>query len=160
MIYESSNFKKCLQYCKEEVMSTVKVSANLPKWIGEHLHRYLESNGADGHMWDSTPVGGPGLLPTLLLTTTGRRSGQPIIMPLIYGEAGGKYVIVASKGGAPAHPGWYLNLVAHPTVEVQVGADRFRATARTTTGEERGTPAANHGGHLSAVQCVPGNDST
>ena len=118
-------------------MSTVKVSANLPKWIGEHLRRYVESNGTDGHMWDSTPIGGPGLLPTLLLTTTGRRSGQPIIMPLIYGEAGGKYVIVASKGGAPAHPGWYLNLVAHPTVEVQVGADRFRATARTTTGEER-----------------------
>ena len=118
-------------------MSTVKVSANLPKWIGEHLRRYVESNGTDGHMWDSTPIGGPGLLPTLLLTTTGRRSGQPIIMPLIYGEAGGKYVIVASKGGAPARPGWYLNLVAHPTVEVQVGADRFRATARTTTGEER-----------------------
>ena len=119
-------------------MSTVKVSANLPKWIGEHLRRYVESNGTDGHMWETpTPIGGPGLLPTLLLTTTGRRSGQPIIMPLIYGEAGGKYVIVASKGGAPAHPGWYLNLVAHPTVEVQVGADRFRATARTTTGEER-----------------------
>ena len=119
-------------------MSTVKVPANLPRWIGDHLRLYVESNGADGHMWDSTSVGGPGVLPTLLLTTTGRRSGQPIIMPLIYGEADGKYVIVASKGGAPAHPGWYLNLAAHPAVEVQVGADRFRATARTAVGEERG----------------------
>ncbi len=118
-------------------MSNVKVPANLPKWIGDHLQRYVESNGADGHMWDSAPVGGPGPIPTLILTTTGRRSGQPISMPLIYGEENGKYVVVASKGGAPAHPGWYLNLAAHPTVEVQVLADKFRATARTATGEER-----------------------
>lgn len=118
-------------------MSNVKVPANLPKWIGDHLQRYVESNGADGHMWDSAPVGGPGPIPTLILTTTGRRSGQPISMPLIYGEENGKYVVVASKGGAPAHPGWYLNLSAHPTVEVQVLADKFRATARTATGEER-----------------------
>jgi proline iminopeptidase len=118
-------------------MSTVKVSANLPRWIGEHLRRYVESNGADGHMWDTAVAGGSGLVPTLLLTTNGRRSGQPITMPLIYGEVDGKYVVVASKGGAPTHPGWYLNLVAHPAVEVQVLADRFRATARTATGEER-----------------------
>ena len=118
-------------------MSTVRVPANLPQWIGEHLRRYVESDGADGHMWDTTAVGGPGPVPTLLLTTAGRRSGQPITMPLIYGEVGGKYVVVASKGGAPTHPGWYLNLVAHPAVEVQVRADRFRAAARTATGEER-----------------------
>lgn len=118
-------------------MSNIKVPANLPKWIGDHLQRYVESNGADGHMWDSAPVGGPGPIPTLILTTTGRRSGKSISMPLIYGEENGKYVVVASKGGAPEHPGWYLNLVAHPTVEVQVLADRFRATARTATGEER-----------------------
>ena len=62
-------------------MSDVKVPANLPKWIGDHLQRYLESDGADGHLWDSAPVGGPGPIPTLLLTTTGRRSGQPGIMP-------------------------------------------------------------------------------
>jgi deazaflavin-dependent oxidoreductase (nitroreductase family) len=118
-------------------MSTVRVPANLPQWIGEHLRRYVESDGADGHLWDTTAVGGPGPVPTLLLTTAGRRSGQPITMPLIYGEVGGKYVVVASKGGAPTHPGWYLNLVAQPAVEVQVRADRFRATARTATGEER-----------------------
>ena len=118
-------------------MSTVRVPANLPQWIGEHLRRYVESDGADGHLWDTTAVGGPGPVPTLLLTTAGRRSGQPITMPLIYGEVGGKYVVVASKGGAPTHPGWYLNLAAQPAVEVQVRADRFRATARTATGEER-----------------------
>ena len=118
-------------------MSEVKIPTNLPKWIGDHLRRYLESDGVDGHMWDSAPVGGPGPIPTLLLTTTGRRSGQPVIMPLIYGKTDKGYVVVASKGGAPQHPGWYLNLVAHPEVEVQVIAERFRAKARTATGEER-----------------------
>ena len=118
-------------------MSTIRVPTNLPQWIGEHLRRYVESDGADGHLWDTTSVGGPGPVPTLLLTTIGRRSGQPITMPLIYGEADGKYVVVASKGGAPTHPGWYFNLVAQPAVEVQVLADRFRAKARTATGEER-----------------------
>ena len=109
----------------------------LPKWIADHLQRYLDTDGADGHLWDSAPVGGPGPIPTLLLTTTGRRSGNPIVMPLIYGEAGGNYVVVASKGGAPKHPGWYLNLAAHPDVEVQILARRFRATARTASGAER-----------------------
>lgn len=111
--------------------------SDLPKWIADHLQRYLETDGADGHMWDSAPVGGPGPIPTLLLTTTGRRSGKPIVMPLIYGEAGRNYVVVASKGGAPTHPGWYLNLAAHPDVEVQILAERFRATARTASGAER-----------------------
>ena len=120
-------------------MSEVNVPANMPKWMADHLRRYLETDGADGHMWDSTSVGGPGPLPTLLLTTVGRRSGQTSLLPLIYGETNGKYIIVASKGGAPQHPGWYHNLVAQPTVEVQVLADRFRATARTATGEERAT---------------------
>jgi deazaflavin-dependent oxidoreductase (nitroreductase family) len=67
----------------------------------------------------------------------GRRSGQPVSMPLIYGEVDGNYVVVAFKGGAPTHPGWYRNLVAQPAVEVQVRAHRFRATARTAAGEER-----------------------
>ena len=111
--------------------------SDLPKWIADHLQRYLDTDGADGHLWDSAPVGGLGPIPTLLLTTTGRRSGKPIVMPLIYGEAGGNYVVVASKGGAPKHPGWYLNLAAHPDVNVQILARRFRATARTASGAER-----------------------
>jgi len=118
-------------------MSEIKIPANLQKLIDDHLRRYVESDGKDGHMWDSTPVGGPGPIPTLLLTTTGRRSGKPIVMPLIYGEADGNYVVVASKGGAPQHPGWYLNLAAQPQVEVQVIDKRFRAKARTSTGTER-----------------------
>jgi deazaflavin-dependent oxidoreductase (nitroreductase family) len=118
-------------------MSETKIPSNLQKLIDDHLRRYVESDGKDGHMWDSTPVGGPGPIPTLLLTTTGRRSGKPIVMPLIYGEADGNYVVVASKGGAPQHPGWYLNLAAQPQVEVQVIDKRFRAKARTSTGTER-----------------------
>ena len=118
-------------------MSETKIPSNLQKLIDDHLRRYVESDGKDGQMWDSTPVGGPGPIPTLLLTTTGRRSGKPIVMPLIYGEADGNYVVVASKGGAPQHPGWYLNLAAQPQVEVQVIDKRFRAKARTSTGTER-----------------------
>jgi deazaflavin-dependent oxidoreductase (nitroreductase family) len=109
----------------------------LPVWIRDHVRRYLETDGRDGHMWDSKVAGGPGPIPTLLLTTTGRKSGQPLLLPLIYGKAGKGYVIIASKGGAPAHPAWYLNLSAQPKVHVQVEAKRFDATARIATGAER-----------------------
>ncbi|MDH3214155.1 MAG: nitroreductase family deazaflavin-dependent oxidoreductase [Myxococcales bacterium] len=118
-------------------MSEASVPLRLPDWIRDHIRRYLDSDGADGHMWDSSVVGGPGLVPTLLLTTTGRKSGTPQTLPLIYGKAGDGYAIVASKGGAPSHPAWYLNLSALPEVEVQVEARRFRAKARTATGSER-----------------------
>jgi deazaflavin-dependent oxidoreductase (nitroreductase family) len=120
-------------------MSEVLIPAHLPDWMRDHIHRYLESDGADGHMWDSSAAGGPGLVPTLLLTTTGRKSGKPQILPLIYGKTENSYVIVASKGGAPSHPAWYLNLTAHPEVAVQVEAKKFRARARTATGSERST---------------------
>jgi proline iminopeptidase len=118
-------------------MSDAKVPSKLPGWIAKHLGRYLETDGAEGHIWDSSAVGGPGPVPTLLLTTTGRRSGEPQVMPLIYGKTAQAYVVVASKGGAPTHPAWYLNLVAQPQVGVQVATERFGATARTATGEER-----------------------
>lgn len=118
-------------------MPSNSIPSYLPDWIRDHLRRYLESDGADGHMWDSTVVGGPGPLPTLLLTTRGRRSGKRLILPLIYGDTPKGPVIVASKGGAPTHPAWYLNLTAQPEVEVQVGPKRFRAKARTVTGSER-----------------------
>ena len=72
-----------------------------------------------------------------LLTTTGRKSGEKYIFPLFYGDDGSSYIVVASKGGAPEHPGWYRNLVAHPEVEVQVGTKKTKAKARTTTGAER-----------------------
>ncbi|MBF0277142.1 MAG: nitroreductase family deazaflavin-dependent oxidoreductase [SAR324 cluster bacterium] len=118
-------------------MSEITISDKLPTWMKDHAERYLKSNGADGHMWDSTFAGGKGPIPTLLLTTTGRRSGKPVLLPLIYGETGNSYVVIASKGGAPQHPAWYLNLTAHPEVTLQVAADRFQGNARTVSGAER-----------------------
>jgi len=97
----------------------------------EHVKRYLATDGAEGHEWRGTTV--------LILTTTGRRSGEPRSTPLIYQPHGDDYVVVASKGGAPEHPAWYLNLEADPDVEVQVKADKFKARARTATGTERAT---------------------
>ncbi len=92
--------------------------------VAEHINSYVETGGADGHEWR------PGVF-TLLLTTRGRRSGALRRTALIYGRSGDAYAVVASQGGAPQHPAWYLNLLAEPQVEVQVGADRFTARART-----------------------------
>jgi deazaflavin-dependent oxidoreductase (nitroreductase family) len=105
-------------------------------WIEEHRELYLR-DPEKAHLWDSTVVGGHGLVPTLLLTTVGRKSGQKHSMPLIYGESGGSYVVVASKGGAPEHPDWYKNLVAHPEVDFQVASRKFRGRAETASGERR-----------------------
>jgi proline iminopeptidase len=118
-------------------MPDAKVSPKLADWIKDHIQRYVASDGADGHMM-SFPSNPAGPVPTLLLTTTGRRSGERFVFPLIYGRTGdGGYVVIASKGGAPEHPGWYRNLVAEPEVEVQVASQKFAATARTATGAER-----------------------
>jgi len=117
-------------------MSEKNTGSKLPDWIATHIQLY-RNDPDQGHMWDSAPVGGPGLLPTLLLHTVGRKSGRASVLPLIYKKVNNGFVIIASKGGAPAHPAWYLNLVAHPEVSVQVAAERFRAVARTATGTER-----------------------
>jgi deazaflavin-dependent oxidoreductase (nitroreductase family) len=105
-------------------------------WIAKHIELY-KTDPEKARLWDSTPLGGPGLLPTLLLTTTGRKSGEKRPLPLIYGEDGGRYVVIASKGGLPSHPVWFLNLQAHPEVDVQVGAKKLRARARVAEGDER-----------------------
>ena len=107
-------------------------------WIAKHIELY-KTDPEKAHMWDSKEAGGSGPLPTLLLTTKGRKSGKPLLLPLIYGETEGGYVIIASKGGAPAHPSWYLNLTANPDVKLQVGPERLAAKARTVTGPERET---------------------
>jgi deazaflavin-dependent oxidoreductase (nitroreductase family) len=74
---------------------------------------------------------------TLLLTTRGRKSGKLRRTALIYGRDGDRFVVVASKGGAKKHPEWYLNLVENPEVEVQVGAEKFKARARPATPDEK-----------------------
>ena len=100
-----------------------------------HVERYRETDGVEGHMWDQ--LGAEGTYPCLLLTTVGRTSGEMRTTPLVYGRDGKDYMVIASQGGKPNHPAWYLNLAANPEVEVQVGADKFTATARTSAGGER-----------------------
>jgi len=96
----------------------------------EHVRRYLETDGEVGYRWRNGA-------PILILTTTGRRSGEDRLRPLIFGDDDGRYVVVASQGGAPTHPDWYHNLRADPNVHVQIKGERFAARARTAEGEER-----------------------
>lgn len=95
----------------------------------EHVKRYRETGGEEGHDWQGTTA--------LILRTTGRKSGEPRDAALIYGTSGDDYLVVASKGGADDPPAWYLNLVENPDVELQVKADRFPAKARTATAAEK-----------------------
>ena len=98
-------------------------------WVAKHIHDYVETDGETGHSWRGVP--------TLLLTTLGRKSGLKRRTALIYGTDGDDYVIVASRGGHDQHPAWYLNLVDNPDVEVQVGADKCSARAHTANAEEK-----------------------
>jgi deazaflavin-dependent oxidoreductase (nitroreductase family) len=119
-------------------MPDAKLAPNLPDWMVEHANRYISSGGTDGHMYKITQPDRPEItVPSLLLTTTGRKSGERYIFPLFYGKTGDSYIVVASKGGAPQHPGWYRNLRANPEVEVQAGTATVKARARTATGAER-----------------------
>jgi len=110
-------------------------------FIKKHIELYRR-DPEKAHMWDSSPGGGPGVLPTLLLTTKGRKSGEPRDVPLIYGEivrgeGDSAYVIVASRGGTPTHPIWFLNLEADPECELQVSTKHVIARARVAEGAER-----------------------
>lgn len=96
----------------------------------EHVRLYRETGGEFGHDWRRGSS-------TLLLTTTGRRSGERHTSPLIYGRSGDDYLIVASKGGSDEPPAWYLNLRENPEAEVQVLDDRFRARAREASPAEK-----------------------
>ncbi len=107
------------------------VQTDATKLFGEeHVRRYRETGGEVGHIWKEGST-------VLLLTTTGRKTGEQHTTPLIYAQDGDRYVIVASKGGAPQDPGWYRNLDQTPEVELQVKDDVFPARARTAQGEER-----------------------
>jgi deazaflavin-dependent oxidoreductase (nitroreductase family) len=98
-------------------------------WVAKHIRDYVETDGKKGHSYQG--------IPALLLTTRGRKSGKLRRTALFYGQDDGRYLVVASNGGSPHHPTWYLNLADHPEVAVQVGADKFTARARTATVEEK-----------------------
>jgi deazaflavin-dependent oxidoreductase (nitroreductase family) len=95
----------------------------------EHVQRYRETGGAVGHIWNGATA--------LLLTTVGRKSGEVRTTPLIYAADGDDYIVIASKGGAPTHPAWYLNVSKTPEVEIQVRDKVMQATASTVRGAER-----------------------
>jgi deazaflavin-dependent oxidoreductase (nitroreductase family) len=95
----------------------------------EHVRRYRETGGDIGYDWNGAPV--------LLLTTTGRRSGAARTTPLIFGRDRDNYLVVASVGGSPRHPAWYLNLEADPHASIQVRGDHHDVVARTATPEEK-----------------------
>jgi proline iminopeptidase len=119
-------------------MTEAQLAPNLPQWMKDHVDRYLKSGGTDGHMYTiNPPNAAPLTVPSLLLVTTGRKSGQKFLFPLFYGKAGNSYFVIASKGGAPEHPGWFRNMQADPNVEVQVGTAKMKAHARVATGAER-----------------------
>ena len=99
-------------------------------WVADHVRQYVQSGGTEGHHWQ------PGV-PTLLLTTRGKKSGTARRTALIYGRDGDDYVVMASYAGAPSHPDWYVNLAADPEVAIQVGEDVMTGTARTAGPEER-----------------------
>lgn len=98
-------------------------------WVASHIDEYVATDGRKGHRWKGTD--------TLLLTTRGRKTRKLRRSALIYGKDGDDFVVVASKGGAPAHPAWYLNLSEEPEVVLQVGPEVFAGRARTVTGPER-----------------------
>ena len=107
-------------------------------WIAEHIELY-RTDPEKAHLWDPSHAGATGLGPltTLLLTTKGRKTGEPRPIPLIYREIDGAYVVIASKGGMPNHPIWFLNLEANPECDLMVGPKSVRARARVAEGEER-----------------------
>ena len=106
-------------------------------FVSDHRAIYLASGGTEGHIVDLTHAGARGRLPTLLLRTKGRRSGKTLIVPLIYGIYADMWVVVGSKGGAPKHPDWFLNLEAKPDVSFQVATQAFRATWSLAAENER-----------------------
>jgi deazaflavin-dependent oxidoreductase (nitroreductase family) len=95
----------------------------------EHVRQYRATDGEVGYVWNGAPI--------LLLTTTGRRSGESRTSALIFGRDGDDYLIVGSMGGAPKHPSWYHNLAANPDAEIQVRGDHIPVTTRTASDDEK-----------------------
>ncbi|MEM1436050.1 MAG: nitroreductase/quinone reductase family protein [Pseudomonadota bacterium] len=116
--------------------AAIELSPSLPDWIHAHVQQYL-TDPAAAHDWDARSAGGSGVLPTLLLLTRGRRSGKTLTLPLIYKQIGDDFVVIASKGGAPAHPAWFLNLETEARCAIQVGPAFHQGVARVLAGQQR-----------------------
>jgi deazaflavin-dependent oxidoreductase (nitroreductase family) len=101
-----------------------------PGNVERHIRAYVETDGRNGHRWRDGAL-------ALLITTIGRKTGLRRRTALIYGMDGDQFIIVASRRGHNQHPAWYLNLLTHPEIEVQVGPDKFTALARTASPVER-----------------------
>ena len=98
-------------------------------WNRTTIEEFRANGGKVGGIWEGRPL--------LLLTTLGARSGQPHTIPTMYLRDGDRLLVFASKAGAPTHPDWYYNLLAHPEVTVEVGMETYQATATPLSGEER-----------------------
>jgi deazaflavin-dependent oxidoreductase (nitroreductase family) len=97
----------------------------------QNIAEFRKNRGKVGGYFEGAPL--------LLLHTIGRRSGKPRINPMMYLKDGERYVVIASKGGADTHPDWYLNLIAHPDVQIEVGDETIDVHAEEVTGRERDT---------------------
>jgi deazaflavin-dependent oxidoreductase (nitroreductase family) len=95
----------------------------------DHVRAYRESGGEVGYLWNGVP--------TLLLTATGRRTGRKLTSPLIFARDGDDYLVVASMGGAPRHPSWFLNLQTTPDAEIQVKAESLQVVAHAAPATEK-----------------------
>jgi deazaflavin-dependent oxidoreductase (nitroreductase family) len=113
-----------------------EIMADRNDWNSQLIETFRANNGKVGGMWEGRPL--------LLLTTTGAKSGKRHTSPTMYLPDGDRLVIFASKSGAPTHPDWYHNLVAHPQVTVEVGGETYEANATVLTGEERDRLYARH----------------
>ena len=121
----------------EDKVTMTDVERATLEFVAQHRNAYLSSQGRAGHILDYRHLGGHRFTTTLLVENFGRKTGERRITPLIYGDTGGEIVIVASKGGADVHPGWYHNVLAMQDVTVQIGGQAFRCSWREPQNAER-----------------------
>jgi deazaflavin-dependent oxidoreductase (nitroreductase family) len=108
--------------------SSVENKEDILGFMKDHIKRYLASNGEDGHLMNGFPC--------LVLTTTGKKSGEPRQAAVIYGKHNNSYVIIASKGGSDTAPAWFVNLQANPRAFIQVKDKKMNVVMRVAEGEE------------------------
>ena len=120
-------------------VTELTISRSLAPYLRDHIYQYLE-NGDAAHDWDLSNAGGggKGIIHTLLLITTGRKSEKKLPVPLLYQPTGtGSFCIIGSRRGSPHDPAWFLNLQVNPNAEIKVRNDWFNVVARVPEGKER-----------------------